>query len=88
MAKYRQIGRVVEAVQYTGTDESRQACLELAGISLDHGSWSLAGDTLRIYIEQVLTIMLAMNSWLIKDSNGFRYVQDDKQFQQNHIKKE
>lgn len=85
MAKYKQIGREVEAVQYTDSDDSRQACLELAGISLDHGSWCLVGDTLRIYVEQVLIIMLGRNSWLIKDADGC-YVQDDEHFQKNHTR--
>lgn len=83
MAKYRQIGLEVDAVQYTGTDESRQACLELAGITLDDGSWSLAGDSLRI-VREGRSYQLNKNEWLVKDEEGFFYVDLQDEFQKTH----
>ncbi len=84
MAKYRQIGREVEAVQSTNINESREACLELAGVSLDYGSWGLAGDSLRISLPSGHQITLNLNSWLAKDENGYCYCESNEQFQKNH----
>jgi hypothetical protein len=85
MAKYRQISLEVEAVQYTGTDKSRQECLELAGITLDYGSWCLAGDSLRIVREgRSRSYLLRKNSWLVKDEEGFFYVEEADDFEKTH----